>query len=134
MKRKTVLLLVVVALGLAGGTYGVREYFRGPEDKSSETAVATLTAEQLALEFMNDEASATAKYVGKVVQVTGTVERIEGKDVFLRTNAADNVVRCTFISKPAIKAEDIVAIKGDCGGAIVMIGAEVQLSQCAVVE
>lgn len=134
MKTKAVLLVTVLALAVGGGVYGYREYNRGVANTADETPTEQLTAERLVAEFATDEEASNAKYISKVIQVSGTVDRIEGNDIILSTGTPDNTVRCTFDAPPAVRTGSTVAIKGECAGAIVMIGAEVQMARCAIVE
>ena len=52
------------------------------EDSEPRTITATLTAEELAEQFMENEARADAKYKGKFVRITGKVEEIESGGTF----------------------------------------------------
>ena len=64
-------------------------------------------------EFATDEEASNAQYISKVIQVSGTVDRIEGNDVILATGTPDNTVRCTFDAPPAVRTGSTVAIKGE---------------------
>ena len=134
MKTKPILLLTALALAIGGGVYGIREYFRGPVDSAGREASAILTPQQLVLEFSADEQVAQAKYGGKVIQVTGMVDKIEGNEVFLKADSPDSYVRCTFLGPPMARVGNEVSIKGVCSGVIILLGVEVQLEQCAIVE
>ncbi len=132
MKTRTILLLLLV-LVLAGVIFGLREYFRGPTNSAGRDVAAVVSADQLVSEFLLNEQAAEAKYLGQVVQVQGTASRVEGNEVLLEKDA-DNFVRCTFLSQPTVTAGKEVSIKGVFSGAILLLGVEVQLEQCAIVE
>lgn len=134
MKTKPILLLAAVALAVGGGIYAFREYFRGPVDSAGREASAVLTPQQLVLEFSTNEEVAQAKYGGAVVQVTGMVDKVEGNEVYLKGDIPDAFVRCTFLSPPIARVGNEVSIKGVCSGVIMLLGVEVQLEQCAIVE
>ncbi|QQR87163.1 MAG: hypothetical protein IPJ76_02735 [Flavobacteriales bacterium] len=131
--KRAILILGIVAASV-GGWYAYREYNRGVESTAEESAAATLNAEQLVADFVADENAANTKYVGKVVEVVGTVKSIEGNIVYLGVGAADDVVVCTFTSTPMTRVATPVRIRGEVSGAKELLGIEVELSRCAIVE
>jgi len=95
-------------------------------DVQGEDASFTIEAQSLVDEFLNDAAASNAKYLDKVVIVSGTVSKIEtdklGQKVVL-LKAGNSGVNCTFTIETNKDAEklkdgDIVNIKG-----IVRLGA-----------
>lgn len=130
--------LVVV---VSGATYGIMEWNRVPEGAAAKAEVASLSASDLLQAFINDEAAATARYVGQqeqAIRVTGVVRSIEGGgegvvNVTLETNDPTAGVICEFAvgDVPADwKPGSPVALKGICTGYLI----DVILNRCAAVE
>jgi hypothetical protein len=134
MKTSHILLAVGAVATIAGGTYAYREYNRGVADTAGEDAKSTVTAEVLVAEFAADENAANTRYVGQVVEVSGTVKSIEGNTVTLAAGGPDDLVTCAFGSAPAARAATPVKIKGEVSGSMTLMGTEVQLVRCAIVE
>jgi tRNA_anti-like len=131
--KRAIIILVLVAASV-GGWYAYSEYNRGVESTAEESAAATLKAEQLVADFVADENAANAKYVGKVVQVTGTVKSVEGNTVLVEAGPDGAEVSCTFDAQPLARQATPVIIKGECAGFDGLISAQVQLVRCAIVE
>lgn len=134
MKTRSIVLLSVLVLAVGGGAYAYKEYNRGVEDTSAEAAAATLSAEQLVNEFKADEAASNTKYTGKVVEVAGMVKSIDGNTVVLSAGADDAEVSCTFEASPMARLANNIKVKGECAGFDGLIGAQVQLVRCSIVE
>lgn len=131
-KRAIVILGIVGAT--VGGWYAYREYNRGVESTASESATATLKADQLVADFVADENAANATYVGKVVQVTGTAKSVEGHVVLVEAGPDGAEVSCTFDAQPLARPATPIIIKGECAGYDGLISPQVQLVRCAIVE
>lgn len=98
-----------------------------------------LQATQLYQDFNEDESSSNTKYVGKVLEVVGTVNRVapDGKEkilLVLDTNA-DGEVHCqlsaatnTDITK--IPIGKTIKVKGTCSGFLL----DVMLDECIIIE
>ncbi|MEO8067114.1 MAG: hypothetical protein ABI599_05430 [Flavobacteriales bacterium] len=134
MKTKSILLLSTLVLAIGGGSYAYKEYNRGVEDASREDAAAALSAEQLVNEFKADEAASNTKYTGKIVEVVGVVKSVDGSTLVLSAGAEDAEVSCSFESTPMVRTANKVTVKGECAGFDALIGAQVQLVRCAIVE
>lgn len=65
--------LVIVAVAV----YAWKEYNRKPENLMHAVADVKLKAEALAEAFETDEAAANAKYLGKIVEVEGTILHVD---------------------------------------------------------
>ena len=134
------LLLFVIILGVAGGIIGLYMYNKKNPDLSKAKADFALQVSELVSEFNQDEASASSKYIDKVVEVTGTVATIEIKsDSTLNITLADedqmSGVICTFpgIVNPAsieIKEGEIITVRGVCSGMLM----DVLLNDCVLVK
>jgi tRNA_anti-like len=95
------------------------------EKELREGRAVTVTAKELYDDYRTNALSADTKYKDKVVQVTGTVHRVE-KDNFRRVaveleTEGDAVIRCDFPRDAAaqvekLKNEQKVTIRGRCKG------------------
>lgn len=141
MKRKTIIILVLLAIGAAIGLYAWNEYDRPVLGADAMTATETTTAAELLQAFQADENAATQRYVGtseQALQVGGTIRAIEpatdGKvNVILGTGDALAGVICEFnqADVPAgWRAGTQVEVKGICTGMLL----DVVLVRCAAVE
>jgi len=134
------LLLVVIILGLIGGAIGFYMYNKKNPDLSKTKADFAVQVSELVNEFNQDEASASSKYIDKVIEVTGPVATIEIKsDSTMNVTLADedqmSGVICTFhdITNPAsieIKEGEIITVRGVCSGMLM----DVLLNDCVIAK
>jgi hypothetical protein len=134
------LLLVVIILGLVGGAIGFYMYNKKNPDLSKTKADFAVQVSELVNEFNQDEASASSKYIDKVIEVTGPVATIEIKsDSTMNVTLADedqmSGVICTFhdITNPAsikIKEGEIITVRGVCSGMLM----DVLLNDCVIAK
>lgn len=101
--RKTVrIILWLFLLGLIVAFSSIYYVFNKPRrDIAKESPAYTVGAKQLISEFQNDEATATAKYLDKVIMVSGEIKSIRTLDnhsmVFSLENEMEGV-SCTIDS------------------------------------
>ena len=131
---RNILIYVGVAL-VAVAIYGLYEFNRTVPTLEDAKADFTLSADELFDAFDADEEAATAKFVGKVVQVSGTVvateEKAEGSTVTLEaSNAMVGGVNCGFASSPELKEGQQVTLKCACQGFLM----DVVMNNCNVVQ
>lgn len=137
MKKKKLILLFVMALGIAGSFYGWREYHRGHASTSGISPVVVKQATELVKEFENDEAKANLAYNDKVISVIGKIAKADLNDstrnLLLAGESAMAGVLCQFeavyikqIEK--MKAGDFVKVKGVCTGVLM----DVVLTRCVL--
>lgn len=111
-------------------------------ERPGEQPVQRVSAEDLDDAFDDDEAAANAKYKDKVIEVTGTVRRIDRSDpaavtVELKSgDAADDVIDCEFAPADseqarALKKGESVVIRGTCVG---LVKKTVTLERCSVMK
>lgn len=136
MKKKTLRTIGVLCLVLiaAGGIIGYRLYNKPARSVESETAVA-VTAAGIAVEYEKDEAGANKKYLGKAIQVSGTVSETsvnqQQKTVVMLTGSDMSGVQCTLLeASSAIKKGDAIVLKGFCAGFLT----DVIMDRCIVVH
>ena len=75
-KNIKIILLIVVALTVLGGGYGLYLFNMPHRDVQSEDARFLVEAEQFANEFMEKADESNAKYLDNVVEVSGVVSEI----------------------------------------------------------
>lgn len=133
------ILLLLLAAGLIGGGVGYYLYNKKMPSMAGQKADVTIPAEQLFNEFNNDETAATARYVGKIVAVTGKVreasQMADGTPKVILETGSDFGVSCEFdpnTKHPRTTFEPgaTVTLKGECAG----FNLDVQLARCAEVQ
>jgi hypothetical protein len=134
------LLIFVIILAVTGVLIGLYMYNKKNPDLSKVKADYVLQVSQLINEFNQDETSANAKYIDKVVEVTGPVASIETtSDSTMNVTLADknqmSGIICTFhgIADPAsieTKEGEIITVRGVCSGMLM----DVLLNDCVIVR
>jgi hypothetical protein len=129
----------LIVLALAGAGYGWYAYQKAPPDIREQEAGIVITAIDLLKAFQQDETASNAKYVDKVLIVTGTVTGIQTDSsgqatVSLQTNDLLAAVTCSFYQDDGdakkIKAGSPARIKGVCTGMLT----DVVLNKCSLVQ
>ncbi|HMX39395.1 MAG TPA: hypothetical protein PK971_09900 [Saprospiraceae bacterium] len=129
------LLLFLVVAGLLAAAYGYYLWNKPHENMAKATAAFTLSAEQLLGDYLADENAANAKYLGKIVAVTGKVKETTAEDgvvkVMLDAGNENFGVYCTLDSAYQHPRKDFpagspITLKGSCDG----LNLDVQLSRC----
>ncbi len=134
------LLIVAVALGAIGLLIGLYLFNKKDPDMAKVKPDFVIDVSSLVNEFSQDENAATAKYVDKVLEVTGPILAIEPtSDSSLNvTLSAENQmagVSCSFknAADPSlqnINESETVTIRGVCSGMLM----DIQLNNCAIVK
>jgi hypothetical protein len=96
-----------------------------------------VTASALQKEFEDNEPAASARYINKILEVTGTIASITRTDsnnlnISLKTGSDVSSVICTFqaIGDPSkFKAGDDIKLRGECSGFLM----DVLLNNCAII-
>jgi len=110
--------------------------------KKSDISVGTKKADieieagALVKNFETDENTANAKYLNKVIRVTGVVDKVvEGSNdvsVYLKKKDESSGINCSFdksvFKKISCKTGNLVSIKGVCSGYLM----DVVLNKCAM--
>jgi hypothetical protein len=133
-----VALFVVFFVALGGILAGLYMFNLKHKDLSKEKPDVVITAADLQKAFENDEKDATAKYVNKIIEVSGVVSTIAKSDsgsisVTLKTGNDLSSVICTFASSPeasSAKEGDELTLRGECSGFLM----DVLLNNCATVK
>ncbi|HNW50144.1 MAG TPA: hypothetical protein PKH79_03620 [Prolixibacteraceae bacterium] len=130
-----IVLAAVVVIGVVALCY----VFRSPSHSvAKEKAAFTLTSDELYAAFEENEATANEKYLGKVIEVTGTVGEVEKAEngqltVVLTCSNPMGGVRCSFNEKQDEVSGQLTegsshTIKGKCSGVLM----EVVLDDCSL--
>ena len=140
MKTTTRYILIAAAiLVLAAIISGLYLFNKKAPDLARVRADYVLTATTLYSDFEADEASATRKYVDKVIQVTGTITAVEvnADNTINITLGGDDFggVICTFqgiadTTLPGLASGNEAVIKGVCSGMLM----DVLLNNCVIVS
>ncbi len=141
MQKKTIIIVGVLVVGIAGAMIGMNEYNRAPLVALEKDEVASTTAPELLAAFVADEQAANAKFVGtadQAIRVTGVVRSIGSPEagvvnLVLQTGDPAAGVVCEFAAAdlPASwKPGDKVVLKGICTGYLI----DVILNRCGAVE
>lgn len=137
IKKMYIWLMLLVFVG-GGVAFGVREYTRGHDDLAGATPQVTITAIELMNAYANDETSANAKYLNKVVRVSGTIKDIKqdslgSYSIDLESGSDLGVVSCLLDKRHNDDANGVqpgnnVSVTGLCTGALM----DVVLVRCAI--
>lgn len=132
MKRVLILILI---LGVIGGLYGIYLFNKKPLDTREQKADFEITSDQLIKEFSTDEATASKKYVDKVLLVDGKVSEVNltSATVFLESTDPLTGVTCSFYRDESLQLKDLkvgdrVKVKGKCTGKL----SDVVLNNCSL--
>jgi len=119
MLKKILITLLILAL-IGGGT--ACYMWNKPHAKVEDAKGIAITAAALAKEYQTDEKAADAKYLNKVIEVSGTVNEIDknqdgGAMLILDTGDPMAGIQCSMRDKGASAAKGQNAtIKGFCSG------------------
>lgn len=140
MKRIMLVLLVIIVL--AGGWYAYKLYTGAVPSLTEVETDASISATDLIAAFEKDSASANKKYLGKILEVSGSVKSTEKETGTVSLGATDgnSSVRCS-IDSAFVKDIDLlnpgstVTIKGNCTGFMpdetgLGLGSDVVLNRC----
>ena len=126
MKKTVKIILAILLIGGAVGGFLAYRMWNKPFEDVSDMDGIPVTAEALYTAFESNEQQANSTYVGKVVEVTGTVGDIEKSDTISRVmltfpDAMMGAVRVTLDSRHLADAEVVktgeqATFKGFCNG------------------
>ena len=130
--------IVLLLAGLGGAVYGWYLFNKKASDLKIVKPDYTLTATELFSAFDSNEKDATAKFSGKVVEVSGKVAQVEYSpadstlSITLREDDQMSGVICTLAkgsaADPGVKTGDLIGIRGQCSGMLM----DVLLNNCVI--
>ncbi len=135
-------LALIVFLAVAISVfYAVLQFNKKHADLGSAKPEYSLKASELFAEFETDEVSATSKYAGKVLELTGRIAQVEFSSadstlsIVLKDDDQLSGVICTFPGKNRKSAHDFdpgsqIRIRGEFSGMLM----DVLLNNCVIVE
>lgn len=118
MKKYIIVIVVLLLLGLLGGTY----MFNKPlENISTMKTDFQMDASSLLAAFEENETSANTKFLDKVIEIKGIVQKSENKDgkhtIYIDAdNAMSGVIFQLEDAEEGIKVGDEITLKGICTG------------------
>ena len=129
-------LSLVLIIFIAGTSLAVYLFNKRHKDLEKTRPDFVLTATDLLKEFENDENKASAKYVNKVLEVSGIIESLNtGEDktvsIVLKTESDLSTVICTFqqlIDPADYRQGEKITVKGECSGFLT----DVLLNNCYI--
>ena len=126
MKKTLKIVLFVIVIGACVGAFAAYKMWNKPFDDVTEMEGMKVNADVLYKAFETNEQTANTTYVGKVVEVSGTVGDIETSDTIARVmltfpDAMMGAVRVTLDTRhladaKAVKTGDQATFKGKCSG------------------
>jgi hypothetical protein len=126
MKKTLKVVLIIIVLGASIGAFVAYKMWNKPFDDVTDMEGVKVNADVLYKAFETNEQTANTTYVGKVVEVSGTVGDIETSDSIARVmitfpDAMMGAVRVTLDSRhladaKAVKTGDQATFKGFCNG------------------
>jgi len=136
--KKNILIVAsfVVVLILAFVYY---QFSKSHVDMASAKPIAILISDDLFAEFDNDENEANRLYLGKIIQVSGTIyslEKSDKGDVNVLLMGDDDMfgITCNFdenkLDSTRLNKGENVMIKGECAGML----SDVVLIRCVIVN
>ena len=140
--KRLIIIVIVIAL-LAGGWYAYKAYTGKVPSLTEVKADANVSAENLTQAFEKDSATANKQYLGKIVEVTGTVKSVEKESgTVVLGGSGMSSVRCSLDSAfvktiTALNEGAKTVIKGACTGYNadeLGLGSDVVLNRCVIVS
>jgi hypothetical protein len=136
---KKIFIIILIA-GILGALYGYYLYNKPVADSAGIKPAYSLSAEELFSQFENDESSANAKYLGKMIEVTGKLREFSIGDsgelnLVLASGSEMFGINCGLSRGQETQFKnfqegDTIRIKGECSG----ISMDVVLTRCVIIK
>lgn len=136
---RKIIIIIIVSVAVIGAAIGIYQWNKPHQNMQRAKADLSITANELMAAFNNDENAANAKYMNKVIAVTGKVVEAttsgEATVVSLATEDDFGAIACELdrFSKHArttFSPGEEITLKGICSGKTI----DVVLVQCVAVE
>lgn len=136
MKNWKKVILTGFILGLIGGSIGLYMYFKPVESTSGMETDVKISATELFEAYGASEDEANAKYLGKVLEVSGEVMDIRTTDagrtaLVLATSDGMFGIQCELeegVDATSVKSGQNITVKGVCSGLLL----DVVLTRCTL--
>jgi hypothetical protein len=133
-----IVLFIVSFIALSAILAAIYMYNLKHTDMAKARPDFIITSSLLQKAFEDDETAASAKYIDKILEVSGKIASVESADnstvnIILLTENDLSGVSCTFpaISDPSkFSIGDEITLRGKCSGFLL----DVQLKYCAVIR
>jgi hypothetical protein len=124
---------ILIGLGIAVLiVLGLFQYLHQPHrDIAEEEAVTTITAEKLALYFVNKPEAALATYLNKTLIVTGSITEIDNAGIVLDKSAYVQFKKVAEMV--SLKMQEPLSLKGRCIGYDELLEL-VKFDQCIIIK
>ena len=131
-------LVIAFFVVLSGIIIGLTMFNKKHPDTSKVKPDFVITATALQKEFEDNEASASTRYINKILEVTGLISSITPAEnnhlnISLKTGSDISSVICTFanMSDPSkFKTGEEIALRGECSGFLM----DVLLKNCSIIK
>jgi hypothetical protein len=132
----TLFAVVIIAVGVVW--FGLHEFNLKHPDTSKVKPDFIVKATALQKEFEANEKEASAKYIKKIIEVSGTIATITPADsthinVALKTGSDISTVICTFAATAdhsKFRTGEEITLRGECSGFLM----DVLLNNCATIR
>ncbi len=118
MKKLLIILFLFIVSGAIVGIYLFNKPVESIERMQSDY---TINASELLVEFEDDESKANSKYLDKVIEVNGKVDKVENNEdkttIYLNAgNPMSNIIFQLETPSSAIQTGEVLTFKGICTG------------------
>lgn len=131
-----VALFFVLFIAAGGILAALWLYNKQHADTSTAKPDYVITAEALHSEFASGEAAATARYSGKILEVSGKISAVRSDPrattISLETTDMTSSVLCTLstvVDDSKLGIGDMITIRGECSGFLM----DVLLNNCSII-
>jgi hypothetical protein len=136
MQKKVFFATGIIMLMIAA--MGIYKVTKPHQNVSGQQAVATLTASSLYEDFAKTEKMANKKWVGKVLEISGTISAIEETVSYYAVSlraTPEGGVNCSIMKKDLdrdikLNKGDSITIKGKCTGLLM----DVNMVDCIIIK
>ena len=137
MKKIKWILLVILIAAIAGYLY-INEASKENDPTKSKESIA-ISVNELCDLFVNNEDSANALYLSKVIDIKGAVSKIENNDnrysLYLNNSDGTTSISCEMDTTQnekikLLKQNQEVNIKGYCIGMLI----DIELNKCRIID
>ena len=133
MKRRKLLGYSLLGVLIMGAVFAYFMYNQ-PHRSAAKEKGLTVTSVQLCADYETNEAIAAKKYIGKLLEVSGTIIELtanqQNNSVIMLSGSNISGVQCSLLTNESdLKTGDAVVIKGFCTGYLLP---DVKLDRCVI--